>query len=251
MVQVDGTASGKPREAHPRSCSKAPPNRWMASPDLYLHAPAHAAACPPRRNSMVAFSTQWVMVELTSPDQEGAGRAPRCVIELVGHERVGTAFGWAELDESTLGGLEIEGLTATLAGAGLKQVGAFLVDGVADRADHMERRAVRRPVIEHPDPNALVGLNLDRCVLVLVDVPVEHDRVVLLVEQLGEVGQVADISGVELGLPEHELMIDGGKTRRINDERAVHAAGDVEDHRWGSAVVHPDAGVVGDESIEM
>ena len=161
-------------------------------------------------------------------------------------------FPRAELDDRTLGRREVDRLAAPAAGVALGEADAFLDDGVEDRADDVERAVDVRPDVEDEDPNATLGRDLDRIVLVLVGDAVEDDEVGGRRRGvgLGVVGRLALGAEVPLALDERDLLVDLGQAAlRLDDDHPEHAVRDVMERRGRAAVVHPDAGVVGGERV--
>ena len=128
------------------------------------------------------------------------------------------------------------------------ELDALLDDGVEDGADDVERAVHGRSRVEHEEAHAVVGVDLERRVLVLVGDAVEHD-VVGRGRGRHRLGQVRDLAlrtQVPLALDERELRVDGRQALGgLHDDHPEHAVRDVVERGRRAAVVHPDAGVVG------
>src|SRR5664280_631606 len=187
-----------------------------------------------------------------SADGQHAVRADLGVGDLVRDDRVVPRFGGDQLDEAALRGCQVEHLGAAMIGvARPQQVRAFLEHRVELRAHYMEGAGPLRTGVQHPDPHPLSGLGSQRDRVVLPNVAVEDHGVGGASAQLGVVGGAVRRTQVELRLNQRELPIHRREPRRVDDDSAVHAVGDVVEHRRGPAVVHPGAGEARGEPVDQ
>jgi hypothetical protein len=85
-------------------------------------------------------------------------------------------------------------------------------------------------------------------VLILLGKAVEHHEVRRGAGHL--VGVDLAVAEIGLGLHHQVFGVHRRETRRVDDDGSEHARSDVHRHRGGCAVIHPDPGVFGPESID-
>ena len=160
-------------------------------------------------------------------------------------ERVEARLVDHDVEDRAAAGGNADGLDAGL------EPGHVLVDPgpVEDRADDVEVGVEARAGRDNPEADGLAGVGRERMgdVLARVSVPghpVRHDRVRLQ----GVVGRrLLEPRAVQVPLARDEHVLAIGRRQRLvgglDDDGAVHAVGDVRQHRLRPAVVHEHAGI--------
>src|SRR5690606_7978494 len=231
-------------QSTPRSSPARPGtarHRPTPAPGTGLTQPQEAGVRP-GRGSRPAPRARRPAPAVRSAHAEHAVRAAFRVRHHVGDERVRPRLGEGQLDEPSGSRRQVEHLRAAAFGAsGAQGVGALPEDGVELPAHDVEGAGPVGPRAQHPHPDAFTGAGGQRVVVVLVRVAVEGDHVGPPGADLVRVGRGVLRAEVELGLHEDVLAVGVRQAGRVDDHRAEHAVGDVQRHRHGGAVVHPDA----------
>ena len=105
--------------------------------------------------------------------------------------------------------------------------------------------------VEHPEAHPLTGPCRQRLLDVLEGDPVEDGQVRGLGDHLGGVGGTALRAQVDLGVDEQVLVVHLRQGGWVDNDGPVHAAGQVEAHGHGRAVVQPDAAALGGEGVDQ
>src|SRR5579875_2586061 len=238
----------KPRDRPPAPAKRSATFRCPTSArarctwwDMCLGTLAHCPASPPY---------VWACRRSGSAGQQVPGGPGSGVVELVVEHLVVPGGGRGELYEAALSGRQVQYLGGTVSrGPGPEQVSPLFEDGRELCPDHMERGAVIGPGVQHPDAHGLAYLYTQRRVEVLVGVTIEDGGVRLVPDHLLVIARATGWPQVQLGLDDQVLLGHLRQPWGVDDNRPVHAVGQVLQDGGSATMVEEDPGVLGAEAV--